>query len=836
MSQGRILPLLGPAAVLYLIAEVIAASATLDATAVLLCALALGLSALPVWALRRHDPMRGARRVALLGVLAGVALVRCARPELPSLHLDVAFALALSGLSALLVLLASSTPDRPEALARHRRTLSIVTTALALASCVAGVLAVAPVFPLFGAAFLVSPRIALALPSFAALSLTLALALRLARRRLGSTPEALASGAWAQLGLGAALAAVLAVALLAFGEVAAVGSVPSRAILALGAAALVAGHVAMLGARRQAHAGRNTRRVLASVTAVLAVAAIAGQLADRVPRDAIGLGASVALAIVLAAIFFRVASELFDRLLAPFGGRLVTAVDEARAASVGATSLEELGASALPPLRRASATLDADPLLVLLHPPRQVRVDAAGVAHVDEREPSPAILEHLSARPGEVVVSAPLVEQVVRRPDLRALVDALVREDALAIVPLSVDLELEGYLVVPRGKRRAALTLEEIARLEALARILSAQVALLSSQERARLRTSEAIAAREGLEEALEAASEEIAKLRADARVLRAGGAPAQHASKTIAYSPAMRALVRRVTEVAPLDAPVLLVGEDPSALDRVGHLLHDSSGRREGPIVVADCAGVRPERAEAALFGESSELRPGWLRLAEGGTCLLLDAPALSLDAQAKLAEAIATRRAHPADGAAAYPIDVRVVATSRADVEALVATGAFDVELHRRLEPLTLSVPALRERREDVPSLVLLALDRSCRTAGRPVMGIDADALDVLNAHDWPGNLAELESVVARAVARANGPNVRLVDLPSLATTEDPLGGTFAEIEARALEHAVALAGGNKSEAARMLGLKRTTFIDKLKRYDLLGPEPTKKQGTAA
>src|SRR5690606_21343133 len=138
-------------------------------------------------------------------------------------------------------------------------------------------------------------------------------------------------------------------------------------------------------------------------------------------------------------------------------------------------------------------------------------------------------------------------------------------------------------------------------------------------------------------------------------------------------------------------DAPVLLVGEDPSALDRVGHLLHESSGRREGPIVVADCAAVRPERAEAALFGESSELRPGWLRLAEGGTCLLLDAPALSLEAQAKLAEAIATRRAHPADGAAAYPIDVRVVVTSRVDVAALAGAGAFDLELHRRLEPLT-------------------------------------------------------------------------------------------------------------------------------------------------
>src|SRR5690606_37953668 len=310
-----------------------------------------------------------------------------------------------------------------------------------------------------------------------------------------------------------------------------------------------------------------------------------------------------------------------------------------------------------PPLRRASGTLEADPLLVTLHPPRQVRVDAAGVAHVDEREPSPAIVEHASARPGEIVVSAPLVEQVVRRPDLRALVDALVREDALCVVPLSVNLELEGFLVVPRGRRRAALTLEEIDRLEALGRSVSAQIALLSAEMRARIHTSEAVAARDSLEAKLEAAGEEIAKLRADVRTLRAGGVPARPAPKTIAYSPSMRALVRRVQEVAPLDAPVLLMGKDPITLDRVGHLLHESSGRRDGAVVFADCAAVRPERATAVLLGESEEHLPGWLRLAEGGTCLLLDVPALSMDAQAQLAEALATRRAHPADVAAAYP-----------------------------------------------------------------------------------------------------------------------------------------------------------------------------------
>lgn len=841
MSQGRILPLLGPAAVLYLVAEVIASHRRLDATAVLACALAVALSGVPIWLLRRRQDLAGARRVAMLCVLAGVSLVRWAAPELASLYLDVAFAIALPGLAAIVVHLASSTPDRPESLARRRRMIALVTGALALASSAAAVLAAAPVFTLFGVTVIAPSRIAYAVPGFAVLALFVALVLRLVRRRLGSSPEALASGMWAQLGLAVALSGTIAVASLVSSGTIEAASVPARGLVALSMAALVAGHVAMLGARRQVHAGRSTRRVLATATAVLSVAVLAAELVTRIPRDPMGMGATIALSVAFAALIYRAAVAIFDRVLAPFGGRLLAAIDEALERSVGVATLEELGAAVLPPLRSASGTIESEPLLFTLHPPRQVRVDAAGMAHVEERNASPAIVEHLSAKPGEVVVSAPLFEQVVRRPDLRALVDALDREDALCVVPLSMNLELEGLLIVPRGRRRAALTLEEIHGLELLGRHVSAQVSLLCAEQRARIRTNEALAERDQLEQELETAGEELARLRAHTRILKAGGGPARFTMPAIAYSPAMRALLRRVHEVAPLDAPVLLVGEDRMAVDQIGQLVHEASGRCEGPIIAADCAAVRPERAEAALFGEGTAEHPGWLRLAEGGTCLLLDVPALPRDAQARLAEAIATKRAHPADGAAAYTMDVRVVATSRVALDALVEAGTFDVDLHRRLEPLTLAVPPLRERREDLTSLVLLALDRSCRTAGRAVMGIDADALEVLTAHDWPGNSNELASVIERAVARASGPNVRRSDLPPLSAAasdvaiDDPFHGTFAEIEARVLEHAIARAGGNKSEAARMLGLKRTTFLDKLRRLDRLGSE-TKKQGTAA
>jgi DNA-binding NtrC family response regulator len=285
---------------------------------------------------------------------------------------------------------------------------------------------------------------------------------------------------------------------------------------------------------------------------------------------------------------------------------------------------------------------------------------------------------------------------------------------------------------------------------------------------------------------------------------------------------------------VGPLDAPLLIVAEGGTFVDQIGQIVHQTSGRAGGAFVVADCGSVRPERSEAALFGEEggdAGAHPGWLRLAAGGSLLLVDAPALSPVAQHTLAEAVAARQARPVGGAGSYPLDARIIATSRLDLDPLVDAGAFDPELGRWLSPLRVEVPPLRERREDLPSLVLLALDRACRVLGRTVVGIEPEALEVLLAHDWPGNLRELQSVIDRAVARTEGSKVSRKDLPPLprgmATAEgverddDPLVGTYTALEKRILERALERAAGNKSEAARLLGLKRTTFLDKLRRH---------------
>jgi DNA-binding NtrC family response regulator len=205
-----------------------------------------------------------------------------------------------------------------------------------------------------------------------------------------------------------------------------------------------------------------------------------------------------------------------------------------------------------------------------------------------------------------------------------------------------------------------------------------------------------------------------------------------------------------------------------------------------------------------------------------------LQDLPALPREVQARLAEALRSGRAQPEGEVEAFEVRARVVATARRSISELLAGDGLLPELGE-LFPVVLPVPPLRERKGDLPSLTLVELDRASRVLGRAAVGIAPDAQARLEGHQWPGNHDELAAVIERAAARAEGPRVTRADLPALgggAGPEDgehPLEGSFESVEGRVLARALQRAGGNKSEAARLLGLKRTTFLDKLKRHGL-------------
>jgi len=774
--------------------------------------------------LRVRGDTPGAARVRALGVAAGLALVRHVAPAALALAAEVADGLAWAALAALTVDLALDVPDRPRAF--DERWLRWTSRAVAAGSGLVALVAALPAgdgSPLFASAATAFPRVV------AWLAVLLAIALRAARLRLGSGPDALAANAWAQLGLvptalfgGSALVAASAGWLAADAPVV-------RILAAMACLTLVLGHARLVDARAHVGSGPAARR---ATTAALTLALVGCgiTLAHRhLPRAPLALGLGAVATLLVAMGVHRLLEPLVRRLLAPARGALLDGIAEALDALVGATTLDELARGALGPLRSAAGSRECEPLLVTVAPRRIARIDAAGEPHVEARSLPEALFTRLVERPGEVLGHAHLEARSVRRPDEKALRDALGVLDALAVVPLATSGELDGALVVPRGNRRRGIALEEQHALERLGAALSARVALLARAARADERAAEARVAREREEERTTALDEELARLRTDLRVLKAGSAAERIVAAPVAYSPAMRALLARVDEVAPLDAPVLLVGEPGTGREAIAGMVHARSGRARGPLVVADCGALRTERSEAALFGEERTedgAHPGWLRLAAGGTLYLGDVPALSREAQRALAEALAVRQARAVDGGSAWPVDARVVATSQRPLAELVAADAIDPELAQWLTPLALGVPPLRERREDLPSLVLLALDRATRTQGRPPVGIEQAALDALLVHDFPGNLRELASVIERAVRAARGAKVLRDDLPPLgaATREEhPLSGSYEAVERRLLEHALLRAAGNKSEAARLLALKRTTFLDKLRRYKL-------------
>ena len=820
------LPLVAPTIVLYLLANLAASVPALDAAGWTLAVCAGLLSLVPALA-QRQDSLPGARRIAWMSFALAIGLVGSAQHAM-SLPLEISARAAWPWAAALACDLAFDVPDQPTRLSRFAGLRRVLWAVAGITSLLGG-LSVAGPLP---GGLLVGEALGRSAAICAWLLLALALLLRVLRRRLGSEPEALAASAGAGTGTFVALGlATVASALILGGDVSS-ESAATRGLLAAAAASLTLGHLSLRGEVRPIGAARATRTVVAGFLSIGIVGAVVGVLAPLLPNDRTALGVVAAgLAVIFAGVAMTV-REIVERLVAPDGGRLLAAVSAADRACAGARDIDAIGAAILPPLRRASRLADAEPLLFSLEPPRAVRIDAAGLAHVEPRSLSPALIERLTARPGEIVLRGPIEVLVVRRPDLRALAESLESLDALAVVPLVQQGEVEGAIVVPRGRRRSMLTLEELAALERLAARVTPLVGLLGTESRGQAREGDLMSQREKLEERIDALEDELARSRADAaRVKEGAGGPS--AAPLVAYGPAMRKVVARLDEISSLDAPVLLAFEPGVAAAPLVRRLHENSPRKMGPIVIADCANVRPEDAELALFGD--DLRhgtPGWLRLAAGGTLFLDRATALGTDVLRELDEAIATRNAQSAIGRTPYAIDVRVVLGVHDDLDALVQRTSMDPGLAERVRPMRIDLPPLRDRPEDLGSLVLFAIDRACRASGSATLGIADDAMAELATHDWPGNELELFALIERAVRRATPPRITKGDVGALVVREsgDPLEGSLAEIERRALETALARAGGNKSEAARLLGVARTTFLDKLKRAGIEVPDERK------
>jgi two-component system response regulator HydG len=336
----------------------------------------------------------------------------------------------------------------------------------------------------------------------------------------------------------------------------------------------------------------------------------------------------------------------------------------------------------------------------------------------------------------------------------------------------------------------------------------------------------------------LEDQNAEIAALRDrledENRFLRARVEAATDGATLIGESKPIKGLVRTIERVARSDASVLIRGESGTGKGLVARVLHGASARAGGPFLQLDCGAIAQSVFESELFGHergaftgATRTRHGPIELADGGTLFLDEIGELPLELQPKLLRVLQDKSVVRVGGTQPVTVDVRIVAATHRDLEEMVQRGELREDLYFRLRVVELIVPALRQRRSDLPALCEALLPRVARRCGQRVRPLAADALERLAAYGWPGNVRELENVLERALVLAEGDTITSADLELRElpeTADSPHDEVMDNIERARLTAALRAAGGNQSNAAKALGMPRTTFINKLRRHGLL------------
>ena len=305
-----------------------------------------------------------------------------------------------------------------------------------------------------------------------------------------------------------------------------------------------------------------------------------------------------------------------------------------------------------------------------------------------------------------------------------------------------------------------------------------------------------------------------------------------------IGQSPGMERLFRIIAKAARSTHPVLILGESGTGKELVARSIHFAGPFKDKPYIPVDCGSLVPTLIESELFGHvkgaftgANQSKEGLLAIAEGGTVFLDEIGELPVDLQSKLLRAIQEKEIRPVGSTKRISINVRILAATNRDLEQAVAQGTFRRDLYFRLNVLTLRLPSLRERREDIPILISHFLERLAQSTDQKKTLSD-EAMELLMKHDWPGNVRELENCLERSWALSSGPILQVSDLPSDLRSARANGSLridsnsrivpMAELERQAILATIEQVKGDKLMAARLLKIGKTTLYRKLKEYD--------------
>ncbi len=320
---------------------------------------------------------------------------------------------------------------------------------------------------------------------------------------------------------------------------------------------------------------------------------------------------------------------------------------------------------------------------------------------------------------------------------------------------------------------------------------------------------------------------------------LRLGASPAIDSNtrvELVGTSRVMNEVRVLIDQIAKTEASVLILGESGSGKEQVAQLIHERSSNRKGPFVAVNCAAIPENLLESELFGYergafsgATQSKAGLIESANGGTLLLDEIGDMPLSLQPKLLRVLEEQCIRRLGSNVEKKIQVRVVAATHRNLLQWVKEQKFRQDLYYRLDVMTLQIPALRERIEDIPDLVQYFLNRFSKAYGSSFSGMDADALQVLKDHSWPGNVRELANVLERAVVLGKPPLIRKGDLPHHLTHPEqvapaseqvmiPLGMSLREIEDLMIKKALEASDGDRAGAARLLGVNERTIYRRI------------------
>ncbi len=307
-----------------------------------------------------------------------------------------------------------------------------------------------------------------------------------------------------------------------------------------------------------------------------------------------------------------------------------------------------------------------------------------------------------------------------------------------------------------------------------------------------------------------------------------------------IGRSTAMIRVLETVSQVASSEATVLVLGESGTGKEMIAGAIHYNSPRKEGPFVKVNCAAITETLLESELFGHEKgaftgahRRKEGRFRQAHGGSIFLDEISEMSLAMQVKLLRVLQERELTRVGGEEVVPVDVRIIAATNKDLIEEIQADRFREDLYYRLNVVSIRMPPLRERREDIPLLAQHFLEQFADTNQKQIRGLTPQAMDLLLRHDWPGNVRELMNAVERAVVLSRSEIIDGADLSLMpdrregnetqetAGKNPSTGSSLEDLEKAAILKTLAETGGNKSEAARRLGITRKTLHKKLGKY---------------